>query len=131
MSAGARAMFVLLEHRSGADVHWDFLVQVSDRQGLATWRLADDPTQMSAGVSAERIADHHPAFLDYEGPLRRAPGDVRRLDRGPVRITRWADPQIQLELDGTRLRGMFEIALCAGGQLELRRATPQTADSSY
>lgn len=131
MSANAQAMFVLLEHRSGADAHWDFLVEVSDRQGLATWRLADDPTQMSTAVSAERIADHQRAFLDYEGPLRRAPGAVHRLDRGPVRVTRWADPQIQLELDGTRLRGMFEIALCAGGQLELRRATPQTADSSY
>jgi hypothetical protein len=124
-------MFVLLEHRSGADVHWDFLVEVSDRQGLATWRLAGDPTQAAAAVLAERIADHHPAFLDYEGPLRRAPGDVRRLDRGPVRVTRWADPQIQLELDGTRLRGTHEIAVCAGGQLEFRRAAPQPAGGSY
>jgi hypothetical protein len=123
-------MFVLLEHRSAGDVHWDFLVGVPGQAGLATWRLAGDPTQTAAAVLAERIADHHPAFLDYEGPLRRAPGAVRRLDRGPARATRWADPQIQLELDGTRLRGTYEIGLCAGGQLEFRRAAPRTAGSA-
>ena len=114
-------MFVLLEHRtqSGA-VHWDFLIEVPGRELLATWRLAENPTQQAGEIIAERIADHRSAFLEYEGPLSADRGSVRRVDRGTATVRRWDNRGLLAELHGELIAGWYEIT--ALDQTVFRRA---------
>ena len=114
-------MFVLLEHHTRSDaVHWDFLIEVPDVELLATWRLAEDPTQQAGEIAAERIADHRPAFLDYEGPLSADRGSVRRVDRGTATVQRRGDLGLLAELHGELLTGWYEIS--TADQVIFRRA---------
>src|SRR5262245_23636940 len=91
--------FVLLLHdcpdgRPRA-THLDLMVEVGSV--LQTWALPQVPqawrgldlndVQFSASntVNAERLADHRLAYLEYEGPVSRERGHVRRLDEGSYR----------------------------------------------
>ena len=117
-------MFALLEHDPGPGpdaVHWDFLIEVPGQELLATWRLLDLPIGGPATIAAERIADHRPAFLNYEGPLTRARGSVRRLDRGEAMVTHVTDTEFVAELHGEHLRGTYEIVAVAATRLVFRR----------
>lgn len=63
---------------------------------LKTWALAELPQAWSGlsvsepfpviaasnTVEAEQLADHRPAYLDYEGPVSGERGTVRKLDAG-------------------------------------------------
>ncbi len=140
-------MFALLEHETtpadappGArQVHWDLIVEVPGQKRLPTWRLtqnplaaaADVPAAQSAdpsnqlqaggaGIPAQRIQEHRPLYLDYEGEIRDGRGRVRRLDRGPAVVERLEHDRLVVVLDGRALRGRFEIAAAPDGQLWLQ-----------
>ncbi len=53
---------------------------------LTSFRLKRRIDELKPGqrVNAERIADHRPAYLDYEGPISGDRGSVRLLSRGSV-----------------------------------------------
>jgi hypothetical protein len=119
-------MFVLLEHdptREGAAerecTHWDLLLAVPGAEKLWTWRLAADPCEFVGGIATERNLDHDRRFWADEGPLRSAPGRVRRVDRGTVQIIGNDAEAVVFELAGERLRGRWVIRPPAGtGVLE-------------
>lgn len=108
-------MFVLLEHVGAGRTHWDFLLEAPGCELLPTWRLLSDPLTCRGAISAERIADHRPAFLDYEGPLSGDRGRVRRVDRGAAEILRLDDDGLRAALGGELLRGVIEILAGADG----------------
>ena len=114
-------MFVLLEHSGAGAVHWDLAIEIPGQTQLATWRLLADPGSAAREVPAEPIADHDPRFLDYEGPLRKAPGRVRRVDRGAAVVERYQDGTLRAVFTGTVLRGTYEIGEVDFGGLGLRR----------
>lgn len=102
-------MFVLLEHDTGAGVHWDFMLAIADQEKLATWRLLQNPLEHPTGVAAERIGDHRRIYLDYEGDIGGGRGQVRRLDRGAAAVEIFTEREARLNLEGTCLRGRFLI----------------------
>ena len=67
--------FVLLDHDHPTR-HWDLMLEVGPV--LWTWRLDAIPDRC-ASCQATRIADHRPIYLDYEGPISRDRGEVRRV----------------------------------------------------
>lgn len=101
--------FALLEHQTAGHVHWDLLVQVPGRERLATWRLLANPLRTDATIGAERIADHRPLYLDYEGPISGDRGTVRRIDAGTVQWVEQHDDEAVLELRGEHLRGRYVV----------------------
>jgi len=130
-------MFVLLEHNTTladqpstarADLHWDLLIQTPAQERLLSWRLARNPLETTAEIPATRIQDHHPRFLQFEGKLSRAPGFVRRLDRGPAGVEHLAPDTIAVTLEGQNLRGRFEIGPGHEGQTVFRRAEQQSLE---
>lgn len=56
------------------------------RQPLITFRLPSRLDQVAPGESLalERIADHRPAYLSYEGPISGGRGNVRTLIGGKI-----------------------------------------------
>jgi hypothetical protein len=74
---------------------------------LKTWALAELPIA-GREVSAESLADHRLAYLDYEGPVSNNRGRVKRYDAGNYRAT-FANDRVEGELEGERLQGKFEL----------------------
>ena len=109
-------------------MHWDFVIEVSGQEQLATWRLASNPLVPQPLSPAERIAGHHPAFLEYEGELARAPGRVRRRDRGDSTIIHHAGQKLVAALHGVHLSGIYEIAPTDAGALVFRRVADPVSD---
>lgn len=103
-------MFVLLEHETSDGTHWDFMMEQSACQSLATWRLSANPFSAAGGhAAAERIADHRRAYLDYEGEISGNRGRVRRLDRGQINVNSDLPHSLTADLRGQLLRGTLTI----------------------
>ena len=118
-------MFVLLEHRRAADLHWDLLIELAGQDRLPAWRLLQNPLDTPFPINAERIDDHRRAYLDYEGEISGGRGFVRRLDRGPAEVRAFDDARVLLVLGGEDLRGRFEL-LCEGNQTWRMRRVDQS-----
>lgn len=94
--------FVLLEHRTHAEVHWDLMIATLDGATLATWRLDQNPIAPCGDViTAERITDHRVAYLEFEGELSGGRGAVRRVERGEA---------LDVRIDGANLSGVLRGA---------------------
>lgn len=105
--------FVLLEH-SWRGVHHDLMLETP--HGLATWAI-DDPLVPGAIWRARRLADHRLAYLDYEGPVSRDRGSVRRIDKGTYDTLCWEPTRVVARLSGQVLRGVIELRVEAPGGL--------------
>ncbi len=70
--------FVVLEHDHPI-LHWDLMLEFDG--ALLTWRLPANVQINEWGVS-ERLPDHRLAYLDYEGPVSKGRGTVRRITGG-------------------------------------------------
>lgn len=70
--------FAVLHHNHPFS-HWDLLLETPS--GCWTWRLLDSP-EAAQVLRAERIADHRPFYLDYEGPVSGDRGSVAQYDAG-------------------------------------------------
>jgi hypothetical protein len=69
---------------------------------LATWRSPVWPIREP--LRLERLPDHRPTYLTYEGPVGGDRGEVRRVADGPFRLEHQSDGQLQLLTDqGLRL----------------------------
>ena len=126
--------FVVLEHEmpespgthaAVAQRHWDFIVETPDCDRLPTWRLAQNPLASPSEIPAERIQDHRPLYLDYQGEVSGGRGTVRRLERGTTTIERLTANELRIVLAGTQLRGRFEIVRAPDGGLVFRRAAAE------
>ena len=98
--------FVLLHHRLSDSHHWDLMLDLG--QALATWQLLDDPTGIDT-VRARPLGDHRRIYLDYEGPVSGNRGHVTRLDRGEYHNLERGPNRWQFHMDGTILRGSYEL----------------------
>ena len=67
-------------------VDWMIARDRAGREPLISFRLPWRIDELKPGqrMAAERIADHRPAYLDYEGPVSDERGSVRRLVWGTV-----------------------------------------------
>lgn len=108
--------YVILRHDtapgSQRPMHWDFMLQAGDI--LRTWALAREPRSADA-VSAESLADHRIAYLDYEGPISGDRGSVTRWDEGTYEAISQADDEIVVNVDGKRLSGTVRLERTAEG----------------
>lgn len=101
--------FVILHHQVANGEHWDLCLEQGDT--LLTWQLQQEPVSRSSlPIPAKRIADHRKAYLDYEGPVSRDRGCVRRVDAGTVELEESTSDCFILVMAGTRLSGRFTLS---------------------
>jgi hypothetical protein len=97
--------FVILEHTWNG-VHWDLMLESGGR--LRTWAI-DAPIAFEVDLPARDLADHRMAYLDYEGPVSRNRGSVRRVDAGEYNVLTWEPDLIRVHLQGTQLVGKVAL----------------------
>jgi hypothetical protein len=122
--------FVLLYHicPSGYErpSHWDLMLEVGDT--LHTWALSEllrvwhaaqratavidpacPPLAACDHVAAERLGNHRPVYLEYEGPLSGDRGQVHRIDSGTY-VGEPTSPQVwPFELHGDMVHGTIVL----------------------
>lgn len=103
------ARFVIQEHqRRGEQTHWDLMLEQGDV--LKTFRLNLPPKEIPKSPAlATPIADHETRFLSYEGPVNQGLGAVRIVEQGSYFTQSLAATNWRLSLDGSVLKGVFEI----------------------
>ena len=105
--------FVIQEHSSGSDVHWDFMLEMGNI--LQTYRLDKTPQDLiQTPAGAIKIFDHPLKFLTYEGPVNKGRGSVRIADSGSYEIAHQADDRLELDLNGKILKGKFTLSHIEG-----------------
>jgi hypothetical protein len=98
--------FVLLEHNHPF-LHWDFMLETGT--ALRTWRLASPPRRDEV-IEATPLGDHRLIYLDYEGPVSRERGSVRRWDGGTYEMMRESDTIVIVNLHGQRIHGKATLS---------------------
>lgn len=109
--------FAILHHQVKGGEHWDFLLEHEGK--LLSWQLFHYP--LSSGnypITCRRLADHRLMYLDYEGPVSRDRGHVRRVDSGHFQFEKLDEDHIVVQLSGYHLSGMYELLRAkANGEL--------------
>ena len=102
--------FVILQHETppGYDRPTHFDLMFENDGVLWTWALTDLPTSKQA-TPADRLADHRPMYLDFEGPLTGNRGTVRRVDQGEFDWIEHTPGRYQIRIRGTQLHGLLMI----------------------
>jgi hypothetical protein len=113
--------FVILRH-DHPDLHWDLMLEAlpdhteGDTRGgrgeeptLLTWRLERCPV-LEIPIPCERIANHRPAYLNYEGPVSGDRGEVRRWDGGTFEWLSRDERQLECRLRGESL--LADLIVC-------------------
>jgi hypothetical protein len=105
--------FVIQQHSTGPDVHWDFMLESDDI--LQTYRLDKAPSEaLHLAVNATKIFDHPLKFLTYEGPVNKGRGNVRIAESGSYKIVHQAHNRIEMNLNGQILKGKFTLTHIEG-----------------
>lgn len=110
--------FAVLKHVRDSDVHWDLLLQMPDRELLATWQIRLDPARWggeSEPVAAVQLPDHRIIYLDYQGELSANRGWVTHVDGGKMELLCFDEQRIHFLLHGQILHGAFTITRTAAG----------------
>jgi hypothetical protein len=103
--AHTHGRFVLLEHDHPV-LHWDLMIEAGGV--LRTWRLPRLPSDVDE-MTAEAIADHRLAYLDYEGEVSGGRGCVIRRDRGTYTAAMIFEDAIELRLSGEQWQGTIAM----------------------
>lgn len=95
--------YAILRHEGIDDPHFDLLFETAPGSMLAAWRSPCWPLEMDRPI--QRLPDHRPMYLDYEGEISGGRGSVTRA-KGGSHIVRQDHPVLLIiELDdGTVLR---------------------------
>jgi hypothetical protein len=97
--------YVILEH-TWRGVHWDVMLETGD--SLRTWAI-DTPIVPCTVLPARALPNHRLAYLDYEGPVSRGRGSVRRLDHGTFSVRVWSPAHVVVLLEGGHFAGEAEL----------------------
>ncbi len=96
--------FAILQHTGIPAPHFDLLIETGPDDLLLTFRLEQWPITSLCDIVRQQ--DHRRIYLDYEGPISRNRGQVRRVASGQysktvltssaVDITLALDPPVRL-----------------------------------
>lgn len=116
--------FVILFHTGYGSDHLDLLLDIQGGS-LAAWRLAASGNDIgqAAPIAAIKLPDHRREYLQYEGPISRGRGQVRRIDQGSVEVVQAGADRLVLQFAGTLLAGQYVLDRRQDGNWAFSRKT--------
>ena len=75
---------------------------------LRTWALPQPPA-VGSEMRPPLLADHRPAYLDYEGPVSGGRGTVACWDRGNYTLVAESEGELAVVLMGSQFCGRVEL----------------------
>jgi hypothetical protein len=93
--------YAVLHHTGVPAPHFDLMFESAPGSALATWRSPAWPITVPTRV--DRLPDHRPTYLTFEGPVSNNRGQVRRVAFGTVHPDPWTNDLIRLRLQPTQL----------------------------
>ena len=103
MTRSTKRQFVILEHTTNRQVHWDFMTEIVGV--LETWRIDLPPDKLPGSIcEAVKIFDHPLKFLTYEGPVNQGAGMVKSVESGTYVSLEESYNYRSLELKGKILK---------------------------
>jgi hypothetical protein len=106
---------LLLHEGGGSGTHYDWLIEGPPGGLLVSFRVSERiDTPGFAHFEAQRIADHRPEYLSYEGPVSGGRGTVRRVAEGTLAIEIDSGEHFLARGRLGRVSGAFEGQLLAG-----------------
>ena len=91
---------------SARGTHLDLMLEQG--AALRTWALTELPAEDKI-VVAERLPDHRPLYLDYEGEVSGGRGTVSRIDHGEYHVVEDSAQWLVIKIAGFKLRGTLTI----------------------
>jgi hypothetical protein len=76
--------YAILHHTGVTAPHFDLMFETAPGAPLVTWRSPAWP--ITAPTAIERLPDHRPAYLTYEGPVGNDRGHVTRVAGGAAQV---------------------------------------------
>lgn len=104
--------FVILTH-DYPHLHWDLMLE--EEGSLLTWRLEVQLAE-NEPVAATPLPNHRLHYLDYEGPVSRNRGHVKRWDSGSFEWLNRGAEQIRIRIQGERLSGILYVKKSGSGE---------------
>jgi hypothetical protein len=102
--------FVVLRHEmpvgSSRASHFDLMLQRG--ASLRTWACSAIPA-IGLEVSAEELADHRLAYLDYDGEVSAGRGSVTRVAAGEFEVLAESADCLQVRVIGDQLSGNLTL----------------------
>jgi hypothetical protein len=86
--------------------HWDFMLET--RGALRTWALSEPPERGNSLI-ADALDDHRIDYLEYEGPVSRGRGSVRRWDGGTYIADEDSPDRLRIVVEGEKLHGRVSL----------------------
>lgn len=103
--------FVVLFHETPAGysrpAHYDLMLEQGEM--LRTWALERLPSP-GESLNAERLPDHRPVYLDFEGAVAGDRGRVSRVEAGEYEIAEETTAGLTIRIRGAKLRGTMTVA---------------------
>jgi hypothetical protein len=102
--------FVVLLHETPAGFvrgnHFDLMLESGD--ALRTWALDAWPTPGET-VAGERLLDHRPVYLDFEGDVAGDRGSVQRVAAGEYELMEESAVRLVVRLQSGELSGTLTL----------------------
>jgi len=76
--------YAVLWHQDIDEPHYDLMFETAPGSGLATWRSSLWP--ITSPTPLQKLRDHRPAFLNYQGQLSADRGSVTQIAAGTCQI---------------------------------------------
>lgn len=106
--------FVVQEHEA-QNLHWDFRLARKENSGwvLKSWAVPKEPPlEPKIRRLAVQVEDHPYNYKDFEGEIPKGEygaGSVKIWDAGIYKVKEWNEDLIEIELFGTKLKGMYVL----------------------
>ncbi len=119
--------FVVLEHElppeSGRPSHWDLMLEQPPEWGgmLLTFEVPNPPAVWGPPTVVLKLPDHRSLYLDYEGPISRNRGSVRRVLQGHMHWLEKTPEFLTLRLLTAVITSGSNTVLGPLGVLEIRK----------
>jgi hypothetical protein len=92
--------YVVLHHTGIEHPHFDLMLELSPGSELSTWRLPHWPPLPGDKFTA--LSKHRREYLEYEGPVSRNRGQVKRIVCGVYRVIETAATKLIIAIEDNK-----------------------------